>query len=55
MESEQECFEYWFSKLQKYTLTPKQVELIKDFSDQLRHKNLERFQMYVGRDPIRKR
>ena len=30
------------------------MELIKNFLDQLRHKNLERFQMYAGRDPIRK-
>ena len=53
MESDHDSFEYWMSKLRKYILTPKQVELIGEFSDQLRTKNLERFEKYMGSDPIR--
>ena len=54
MENKEEKFEYYFSQLQKYMLTYKQVELIKDFADHLRSDNLERFQRYRERDPIRK-
>ena len=34
----------------KSTLTPKQVELIEDFSDQLSNMNLMRFEKYVARE-----
>ena len=53
IENDHDVFEYWMSKLRKYILTPKQVELIGEFSDHLRTKNLERFEKYVGRDHIR--
>ena len=54
MDTHQLEFDYWFSMLQKFTLTPTQVELIQTFSDSLRINRLERFQRYKGRDPIRK-
>ena len=50
---DQQGFDHWMGKLRRYTLTPTQVELIKDFSDQCRWKDLTRFNQYVGRDPIR--
>ena len=49
-----DTFEFWFSELRKYTFTPRQVELIKEFSDQLRNNDVRKFEIYVGKDPIRK-
>ena len=52
-DNDQEGFDHWMGKLRKYTLTPRQVELIQNFSDQSRWKDLIRFNQYEGRDPIR--